>query len=657
MNGTAQENAKWSPDMEFGTVSIRELDGQSFFIPSYQRGYRWKKQQVEDLLNDIWEFKKSVAGNPGGSAQATNYYIQLLLVKKNQDQSFEVVDGQQRLTTIYLLLSVFATLYNEQLRLTAQQDSFGDLLPPQYLELWKPVIQYHTREGTSDFLRALLRSDNNLRALIESASSDTIDIDHIKNACKTAIKWVGQICGTDPSRPVPATVLHDMYYTLMDKTFFLWYAIPENADPIAEFSRINNGNIRLTNSELIKALFLGASNFSGGAGSSEVNMRLAEISSRWDEIEQTLRDDSFWAFLTGSSKISDTSTRIDLLFQLLAERLVKDTAGADAEARTEEFPFTVLYKALNKRSQTAEKQKFLEGQWSEIKRMYSQFRDWYQDVDKYHKVGYLTAVGCPLHRIWSIITDDKPKSEIDRELLQEIKTATFGFALDPKASKSPRVSEQIDQALDRIKAAKADNSAAGADLKAAQEALKDVILDCLNDDQLSYESSLGKKHILSILLLFNIATLITSSDRQYRFPFDTFRKEKWDMEHIHAKNDAGSDGSIQVDDSISNLALLDQSTNREYKDSPFPIKRRIILHRESHGRFIPPCTINVFTKVYTDLAHDPQDQTAPTSQAGQDEIWGEEDKKAYINNIAETLALFFKGEKRKLEDAKKDGDK
>lgn len=36
--------------------TINELLNKNFFIPSYQRGYRWKKRQVKELLDDIWEF-------------------------------------------------------------------------------------------------------------------------------------------------------------------------------------------------------------------------------------------------------------------------------------------------------------------------------------------------------------------------------------------------------------------------------------------------------------------------------------------------------------------------------------------------------------------------------------------------------------------------
>ena len=92
--------------------SVKELLGMHFFIPSYQRGYRWTKQQVLDLLNDIKEFAEKKKD------EYEFYCVQPLVVKlmdnKEKEQNnlntnedwYEVIDGQQRLTTIYLILGL-----------------------------------------------------------------------------------------------------------------------------------------------------------------------------------------------------------------------------------------------------------------------------------------------------------------------------------------------------------------------------------------------------------------------------------------------------------------------------------------------------------------------------------------------------------------------
>ena len=70
---------------------VSEIKGD-FFIPSYQRGYRWEEDNITMLLNDIWE---------NGDK---NYCLQPVVVKKLPDNRFELIDGQQRSTTLFLIL-------------------------------------------------------------------------------------------------------------------------------------------------------------------------------------------------------------------------------------------------------------------------------------------------------------------------------------------------------------------------------------------------------------------------------------------------------------------------------------------------------------------------------------------------------------------------
>lgn len=105
-------------------LPVRELDGRKFQIPNYQRGYRWERQQVRDLLNDIKEFMDKPA-----DVRDDFYSLQPLVVREQQDAEiidqireaksilevrqllkgrWEVIDGQQRLTTIHILLSYCA---------------------------------------------------------------------------------------------------------------------------------------------------------------------------------------------------------------------------------------------------------------------------------------------------------------------------------------------------------------------------------------------------------------------------------------------------------------------------------------------------------------------------------------------------------------------
>ena len=94
--------------------SVGDLLGMKFLIPSYQRGYRWTEKQVKDLLNDVNEFEPRKIPD---SDEETWYCLQPLVVKRidendsrlpkdNKTNWYEVIDGQQRLTTIFIILKL-----------------------------------------------------------------------------------------------------------------------------------------------------------------------------------------------------------------------------------------------------------------------------------------------------------------------------------------------------------------------------------------------------------------------------------------------------------------------------------------------------------------------------------------------------------------------
>lgn len=82
--------------------TINELQKNTFFIPSYQRGYRWSYKEVVELLDDISNFTPRLVGDE--SDEKTWYCLQPIVVKEMDSEKYEVIDGQQRLTTIYLIL-------------------------------------------------------------------------------------------------------------------------------------------------------------------------------------------------------------------------------------------------------------------------------------------------------------------------------------------------------------------------------------------------------------------------------------------------------------------------------------------------------------------------------------------------------------------------
>ena len=95
---TATDNITYSDRINALThKTIGAIRGR-FFVPDYQRGYRWDKNDVTRMLDDIW------------GSKGQDYSLQPIVVKLHQmgkseaEHEWELIDGQQRLTTLYLIL-------------------------------------------------------------------------------------------------------------------------------------------------------------------------------------------------------------------------------------------------------------------------------------------------------------------------------------------------------------------------------------------------------------------------------------------------------------------------------------------------------------------------------------------------------------------------
>lgn len=578
---------------------INDLLEYNFFIPSYQRGYRWTKQQVIDLLNDINEFLPKDVPN---SDKKTWYCLQPIVVKskKQKENEWEVIDGQQRLTTIYLILSYLNQRYNEESR----------------TELFK--LEYETRKGSADYLK------NELGKV--EIDKTNIDYFHISIAYQVIKKWFKENKVEKSFEP--------KFY---DSIKVIWYKTIDS-DAIDIFTRINSGKIPLTNAELIKALFLNSSNFEN-VDSEKLHLKQLEIATEWDRIEYALQDDSFWYFI--NNKGNNLATRIEFIFNLMYE-----VAKSDDEEVTERKRLNIIsdeqIKERQKTHLTVEERygndefstfrffddKFktkskedINDNWQEIKKYFQTLEEWYNDRELYHKVGYLITIG---ENLENIIKEKEEKSKTE-----------FLNWLNQKISSKNKVVE-----------------------------LKTV----------EYKG----KYVREILLLHNIQTMLNNENETNRFPFDRYKEESWDVEHIHAiatevkvkkenqvdwlKNnfiktenhqDENNNNQIEQiinssnpidenefeniidyvlgeeDHNLQNLCLLDRGTNRSYKNDSFKEKRKKIIEREMKGTFIPICTKNVFMKYYSEDVKDI-------------EIWNEADREKYVRDIYRNTQVLYR---------------
>ena len=549
------------------TKLVGDIEG-NFFIPSYQRGYRWDIEVIR-LLDDIYANKEN------------NYCLQPIVVKKKNDV-YEVVDGQQRLTTLYLIYQFMS-----------KENSFFP--KPKF------SITYETRKNSAQFLQNINMEE----------AEKYIDYWFIAKAYRNIENWFRQ--------DLQMRVMK-MFEYLKQNVKIIWYEVLDNTDAIALFSRLNIGKIPLTSSELVKAMFLSrASNID--------KERQDEISLQWDEIERELHNDAFWYFLTNDTKQS-YSTRIDLVLDLIA--------GENANSRDVYATFFAFDKMLH------EDKKTWQEVWQEIVQTFLVLKDWFEDHELYHKIGYLIASDVrSLYKIFNSsrnLTKDQFKDFLNKEIRES------------------------------------------------------VILSQKSYIDLSYENQTDCKRISRLLLLFNVESVRCIDDCAQRFPFDKFKyhnkqKVMWSLEHIHAQhskipqdeklwkdwlslqlpsvktvaadniklieeieqalalphisrskfedlqqiicNVLSVDQSVEYLHSIFNLALLKMADNAALNNSTFDVKRKEIIKMDKKGQYIPFCTKMVFLKYYS------------VSNETQLHFWTDADRKAYVNAICSVLSPYL----------------
>ncbi len=613
--------------------SVNELLGMKFYIPSYQRGYRWTEQQVKDLLNDINEFKPEKNKDTN---EETWYCLQPLVVRRMDENDsrlekendridwYEVIDGQQRLTTIFLTIHYFNEMWVGKLK---------TLLP---------TIKYATRNDGFEFLKCLEINDDQNVHTQGKVFKDYIDYHFMKQAYKTIHDWAKEMGATFNNNDFQSKFIH--------RTKVIWYESVDE-DPIKVFTRLNIGKISLTNAELIKALFLNRSNFHI-SNDNHLKLRQQEIASEWDNIEYTLQNDEFWLFL--HEDCYNRPTRIDFIFDLICEQKV---LGEFGNIGTDEYKtFRYFYEYFKSKSSN------IENCWRIVKSYSQTFNEWFNDVELYHYIGYLIHQGEKMDELCKKWNEEKSKEDFIAKLkvliiekIRKCNDLNKQYEIDGGPAKTTCKPLLL---LHNIQTVVNQNN----QLKSKEEYKLPVFY--------KFPFHLFKKENWDVEHIDSNTTngLEKEKDQKEWLKYSVLGTELSDglKERIKAfiNNDNGQESfeSIcreieqynrseswknpeQDKNKVWNFVLLDAGTNRGYGNSIFPAKRRCIIGKDQGKKysidegtleikveygaiaFIPPVTKNVFLKYYNTSVDNLRE-------------WCESDAESYKLNIFETLQEF-----------------
>lgn len=163
-----------STTIEVNKQSVEVLLGSGkskpFVIPEYQRPYAWTDEQAETLFEDLWEFTTTI----GGTENESSYFLGSVVSYENEAGEQEIIDGQQRITSLFLLLRAIYT----KLTLTPSSERTAEAI--NFISKIEPTIwRTNKLTGTVDYKDILLTSrvvnnDGNeiLRSILESGQAD-----------------------------------------------------------------------------------------------------------------------------------------------------------------------------------------------------------------------------------------------------------------------------------------------------------------------------------------------------------------------------------------------------------------------------------------------------------------------------------------------------
>ncbi|TXJ52984.1 DUF262 domain-containing protein [Brachyspira aalborgi] len=591
---------------EENKIFVKKENIKKSIIPNYQRGYKWEISNVEDLLNDI---------NNINNIDKNEHCLHNLTIIENENK-WEIIDGQQRLTTIFLIL--------------------------KYLNKECYSLSYKIRQNTEDFFNNEINDiiknlkDNKYKKELElfndmknkNNNYNKQDIYYICRALFTIYNWFNK---NYKDKPIEA------FIEKLESVYFYKHEIKTNIKGETIFSNLNSGRVPLTYIELIKAdLIINISKLETKGNENEIliNEKRSNIGRLWDEMESWLAQDEVCYWIAPKN---NSVNKLSLLFNLCSE--LKE--GKNIYEKYYNYVYDKNLKCDYSKIKTI---------WENIKNYYYTIKDWYLDNDLYHLIGIIISFGININEFIENNSNIKNKNELKSKLKNEIIIHLKLTNKDNKLKFGDIDYLELDYNNDKVNKIF-------------------TLLNCLEgynnkdnrfNEHFRYRFDIHNKykwsieHIIprnpkkdTILDYFNDIIKII-----YNKQNEELEKIKGEIkEKLNEPKYKDFDGSIEklklsnndklkeefIEDfnniininNIGNLALLGIDTNSSLKNNIFKEKRNILLKFISNeGRFIPPLTLKVFSKTFD-------------SANGEEMYWTHEDFNKYEEYQEKKLKYFI----------------
>lgn len=580
---------------------LKEKGKRYFNIPHYQRGYKWVAHNVQKLLTDIDNFEVS---------EGKFYCLQNITIVECDDY-FNVIDGQQRLTTLSLILS-----FLQQKKLVKEKLRFPE---------------NSIRKFTNSFLNDVVTNINNnfpeenWESFIKANPEyDLQDIGHIFKVYRAIQEWF-----LERQKKTVDFDKEKFLKKFLDEVKLIVNEVDGQTSEEKVFGNLNSKRIPLDGSDLIRAILITRVAKEEGKKESDlknivyVNERRVKLGWELDQINNWWGREEVKGYFN-----SYTSIKSELV-------------GGDKKLFNEEvYPINNLYLlfAESKGSQKLtldlieQRTNSAIALYKEVLRIHYTLQDWYEDKEIYHFLGFLFNVRSKkitFYEVW---------------LLWE-SSATRSYFIDALKKKMRSYFVIGDDILIDFKDLKIN----WYDYNHSDLIMSLILMDIIhsikeNQPKLPYnrfwKGTDDVEHIFpqTPKEFKNKKMYIEFLNRYATSPTEIFNIDNWDVLQFDPSFVERLNKHIEVTiskfsiNSIGNLVLLYRALNQSISNAVYSVKRSRIIEYHSLGNFIQPHTFKVFTRNFHDRTQGNEDH----------QYWTNEDIKRNSVYIDGVISNFFK---------------
>ena len=595
--------------------SVKSIFKMNYNIPEYQRGYKWGIEQVLKLLEDIDGF------NIDENNKDKFYCLQNITIVKKNDY-YDVIDGQQRLTTLFIILS-YLQKYDkgEEIQL-------------------KNRLKYSIRKESEDFLyKYIFESDENY---IEEKNAkyfynenfkplekfDSQDVFHFALAKYTIIEFLK---GKTDEEKIK------FYEKLLENVIIIVNEVKSGKEENI-FRNLNSNKVPLAEQDFIRAIFI--TRCKEDNKTEKISEKRLRIGYDIDNMNIWWSKSSVYNYFNRFGKNYKGDNSISLLYNLFFQCF---------EFKKDNKEYKSLFDYLDNNNEK------VNDTLKDILRFHNTMVDWYKDYEIYHLLGFISTKQNNIVNIWNKLEENISRDASRDAFIKELKNLIEKELVNNSNDNDKNTLESYLSSITNINFNWYNRGKETIKLLVLMDIIKilknkeknfvrlpseyfsrysediEHIFSKTPNNETTIKEA--KENIDNIIKLFEENKYTDNTDKLNKFKNKIIEKE--DTEKL---NDIGFIeeykqliSSIPVINSIGNLVLLDLSINRSYKNSEYEIKRnQIVSLYESSNKYIRNHTWTIFTKSFY------------SNESKNLNNWTIEDIKTTAKYIRDSIEHFFK---------------